>query len=257
MKEEKPVFRIDHSKGAASLIDYDVLITGNNLAYADGALGISSVVLVSTTERAAAVRYRALRQPAGAAPRPRPPWLGHQGRAAGHALAPALGPQPEHRSLSGRRDPGQPPADSSTRAHRIPEDAYLPWGILEQLQRHRVTELRGPTELGPGLSAFPAPGHTPGLYALALETAARSRVVLASDAIKYPKEVMIGVGDLVLNTVEASRASIAAILAQADRIVPGHFVEMRKQGDAWTWDQPAPFDLRFGERPRPDPFLKR
>jgi glyoxylase-like metal-dependent hydrolase (beta-lactamase superfamily II) len=126
-----------------------------------------------------------------------------------------------------------------------PEDAYLPRGILEELRRHRVTALDGATELGPGLTALPAPGHTPGLYALALETTERGRVVLASDAIKYPKEVMTGVGDLVLDTIEASRASIAAILAQADRIVPGHFVEMRKADGAWTWDQPAPFDLRL------------
>jgi hypothetical protein len=87
--------------------------------------------------------------------------------------------------------------------------------------------------------------HEARLYALKLETAERGRVVLASDAIKYPKEVMTGEGDLVLDTLAASRASIAAILAQADRIVPGHFVEMRKVGKTWTWDQPAPFDLRL------------
>jgi hypothetical protein len=42
-------------------------------------------------------------------------------------------------------------------------------------------------------------------------------VVLASDAIKSPKEVMIGVGDLVLDTIEASRTSIAAILKPPTR----------------------------------------
>jgi hypothetical protein len=25
----------------------------------------------------------------------------------------------------------------------------------------------------------------------------------------------------------------------------GHFAEMRNAGDAWTWDQRAPFDLRL------------
>jgi N-acyl homoserine lactone hydrolase len=226
------------------VIDYDVLITGNNLAYADGGLGISSVVLVTSAEG---------------------PLLfdtGHYGNRpallrglARHGLAPADVPRVmlshlhwDHslnidlfagaEILVSRRE-----LEYARAPH--PEDIYLPWGILEELQRHRVTLLEGPTELGPGLRAFPAPGHTPGLYALALETGERGRVVLASDAIKYPKEVMIGVGDLVLGTIETSRASIAAILAQADRIVPGHFVEMRKQDNAWTWDQPAAFDLRL------------
>jgi N-acyl homoserine lactone hydrolase len=226
------------------MVDYDVLITGNNLAYADGSLGISSVVLVRCAGE---------------------PLLfdtGHYGNRpallrglARHGLAPADVPRVmlshlhwDH-SLNVDLFPGaeilvsQRELDYARAPH--PEDSYLPWGILEQLERHRVTELHGPTEIAPGLAAFPAPGHTPGLYALALETADRGRVVLASDAIKYPKEVMTGVGDLVLDTIEASRASIALILAQADRIVPGHFVEMRKVGNSWTWDQPAPFDLRL------------
>jgi N-acyl homoserine lactone hydrolase len=226
------------------MIDYDVLITGNNLAYADGALGISSVVLVSTAEGPLLFD------------------VGHYGNRpallrglARHGLRPADVPRvmlshlhwdhslnidlfPGAEILVGRRE-----LKYARAPH--PEDSYLPWGILEELGRRRVTELHGPTELGPGLEAFPAPGHTPGLYALALETADRGRVVLASDAIKYPKEVMTGVGDLVLDTVVASSTSIAAILARADRIVPGHFVEMRKVGNTWTWDQPAPFDLRL------------
>ena len=226
------------------MIDYDVLITGNNLAYADGALGISSVVLVTT--RGGPLLFD----------------TGHYGNRpallrglARHDLKPKDVPRvmlshlhwdhslnvdlfPGAEILVSRRE-----LDYARAPH--PDDSYLPWGILEQLRGHRVTELHGPTELGPGLEAFPAPGHTPGLYALALEVPDRGRVVLASDAIKYPKEVMIGVGDLILDTAEASRASIAAILAQADRIVPGHFVEMRKVGNTWTWDQPAPFDLRL------------
>ena len=223
---------------------YDVLITGNNLAYADGSLGISSVVLVTTADgpllfdtghygnRPALLRGLARH---GLEPRDVPRvMLSHLHW--DHSLNVDLFAGAE--ILVSRRE-----LEYARAPH--PEDSYLPWGILEQLRRHRVTLLEGPTELGPGLSAFPAPGHTPGLYALALETEDRGRVVLASDALKYPKEVMTGVGDLVLDTVPASRASIAAILAQADRIVPGHFVEMRKDGDAWTWDQPAPFDLRL------------
>jgi N-acyl homoserine lactone hydrolase len=226
------------------MIGYDVLITGNNLAYADGALGISSVVLVTTADgpllfdtghygnRPALLRGLA-RHGLTARDVPRV-MLSHLHW--DHSLNVDLFPGAE--ILVSRRE-----LDYARAPH--PEDSHLPWGILEQLERHRVTELHGPTELAPGLAAFPAPGHTPGLYALALETPDRGRVVLASDAIKYPKEVMTGEGDLVLDTIEASRASIALILAQADRIVPGHFVEMRKVGNSWTWDQPAAFDLRL------------
>ncbi len=226
------------------MTDYDVLITGNNLAYADGALGISSVVLVTGADgpllfdtghygnRPALLRGLARH---GLEPKDVPRvMLSHLHW--DHSLNVDLFRGAE--ILVSRRE-----LDYAQAPHA--EDTHLPWGILDELQRHRVTLLEGPTEIGAGLAAFPAPGHTPGLYALALETADRGRVVLASDAIKYPKEVMIGEGDLVLDTLEASRASIAAILAQADRIVPGHFVQMRKVGNSWTWDQPAPFDLRL------------
>jgi hypothetical protein len=58
--------------------------------------------------RAAAVRHRPLRQPAGAAARPRPARPRAQRRAAGHALAPALGPLPERRPVPAGRDSRQP-----------------------------------------------------------------------------------------------------------------------------------------------------
>ncbi len=152
------------------MTDYDVLITGNNLAYADGALGISSVVLVTGAEgpllfdtghygnRPALLRGLARH---GLKPKDVPRvMLSHLHW--DHSLNVDLFRGAE--ILVSRRE-----LDYAQAPHA--EDTHLPWGILDELQRHRVTLLEGPTEIGSGLTAFPAPGHTPGLYALALETA--------------------------------------------------------------------------------------
>lgn len=91
--------------------------------------------------------------------------------------------------------------------------------------------------------AFTAPGHTPGLFALRYHHAAHGRVVIASDAIKYPKEILAGRADLVFHTETRAQATIEAILGEAERIVPGHFTELRKDAGRWTWDAPARLDL--------------
>lgn len=222
---------------------HHVLITGNNLSYVDGSLGISSVVLVTTADgpllfdtghygnRPALLRGLARH---GLTPRDVPRvMLSHLHW--DHSLNVDLFVDAE--ILVSRRE-----VDYLRSPH--PEDVHLPWGVAEQLAKHRVRYLDGPTEIAPGVRAFPAPGHTPGLYALALDTGVHGRTVLAADAIKYPKEVLSGQADLVFDTVEASRGTIATILAEADRIVPGHFTEMHKQDGSWTWNDPAPFDLR-------------
>lgn len=222
---------------------YEVLIQGNNLAYADGALGLSSVVLLEAD--AGPLLFD----------------VGHYGNRLG--LLRAL----ERRGLV-PRDVGRvflshlhwdhslnldlfagaeiivsrQELDYAKEPH--PDDIHMPWGILEQLGRHRLTVLDGPTELAGGLRAFPAPGHTPGLYALAFDHDSHGRVVLAGDAIKYPKEIMTGTPDLVFDTVERGRTTIAGILERADRIVPGHFVELRRGRSSWVWDDAAAFDLR-------------
>ena len=225
------------------MVDYDVLIQGNNLACADGALGISSVVLLTTD--------------AG-------PLLfdtGHYGNRAGllrglrrHGLEPNdvgrvfLSHLHWDHSLNVDLFEGceiivsRQELDYARRPHA--EDIHMPWGILDQLAKHRLTVLERTTDLAGGLQAFPAPGHTPGLYALAFDHDAHGRVVVAGDAIKYPKEIITGTPDLVFDTVEHGRDTIADILERADRIVPGHFVELRRARSGWVWDEAAPFDLR-------------
>ena len=129
---------------------YDVLITGNNLAYADGALGISSVVLVTTDagpllfdtghygNRPALLRGLARH---GLRPKDVPRvMLSHLHW--DHSLNVDLFPDAE--ILVSRRE-----LEYASSPHQ--DDSHLPWGILEQLGRHRTTLLEGPTELGPGL----------------------------------------------------------------------------------------------------------
>jgi glyoxylase-like metal-dependent hydrolase (beta-lactamase superfamily II) len=124
-----------------------------------------------------------------------------------------------------------------------PDDLLVPWGIREQLSKCRLELIEGEGQLDTGISFFPAPGHTPGCYAV--ELASESGVtIVAGDAIKYVKEVILQRCDMAFDTLEAGTKSIARILAKADRIVPGHFPELvRQKNGVFSWDEPAPFEL--------------
>jgi glyoxylase-like metal-dependent hydrolase (beta-lactamase superfamily II) len=88
-----------------------------------------------------------------------------------------------------------------------------------------------------GVRWLAAPGHTPGLIALVLDETPHGRIVLASDAIKTAKEALERRCDLAFDTAERGSATIARLLdLQPDRLVPGHFPEMRRTEDGWTWD---------------------
>lgn len=76
-----------------------------------------------------------------------------------------------------------------------------------------------------------------------LDTEAKGTVVLAGDAIKYAKEVMAQRCDMAFDTPEAGTATIRRILKMADRIVPGHFPELIRDGDSWTWAEAAELPL--------------
>ncbi|QKC94690.1 N-acyl homoserine lactonase family protein [Mesorhizobium sp. NZP2298] len=129
-------------------------------------------------------------------------------------------------------------------ANPHPDDLLVPWGILDQLSRGQVDLIDGEGELEPGISYFPAPGHTPGSYALRFESAEKGRVIIAGDAIKYIKEAILARCDMAFDTLEAGTATIKHILATADRIVPGHFPELIRQPEgSFSWEGEAPFNL--------------
>jgi N-acyl homoserine lactone hydrolase len=124
-----------------------------------------------------------------------------------------------------------------------PEDLLVPWGIREQLSKSSVELIEGEGQLDFGATFFPAPGHTPGCYAVELTTDSGTTVV-AGDAIKYVKEVILQRCDMAFDTLEAGTATITRILECADRIVPGHFPELVRQSNGgFSWDEPTPFEL--------------
>jgi glyoxylase-like metal-dependent hydrolase (beta-lactamase superfamily II) len=123
------------------------------------------------------------------------------------------------------------------------KDMFVPWMVREQLKTHDVEFLDGEGRIAEGVRYFPAPGHTPGSYALDLDTANGERVVLAGDAIKYAKEAVTKRCDMAFDTIESGTASIEHILTIADRIVPGHFPELIKRDGTWIWEEAAELAL--------------
>jgi len=115
-------------------------------------------------------------------------------------------------------------------------DDFMPFGIHQYLETLDLEFYDGEGELEPGLSFFPAPGHTPGLYSMVFESDDRGTIVIAGDAMKYPKEALLKRCDMAFDTLEAGTATINRILDMGDVFVPGHYIEFRREGDSITWD---------------------
>lgn len=125
-----------------------------------------------------------------------------------------------------------------------PKDLFMPWGIHEQLAKYDLELIEGEGVLSNRLTFYPVPGHTPGCYALELDSNHAGRVVIAGDSIKYAKEVMTRQCDMAFDTIERGTESIGKILDRADRIIPGHFPELiRQPNGTFTWQDTAPFEL--------------
>ena len=222
---------------------YDILIQGNSLRLRDDFLGISTVTLI----RAAGGLI--LFDTGGFISR-----LGLLKALKARGLAPADVPTvflshlhhdhcynvdlfPHARFVVSQRE-----WDYVGRPH--PDDLLVPWGIREQLGKYKVDLVAGEGQIDEGVRYFPAPGHTPGCMALDLQTADRGTVIVAGDAIKYVKEAILRTCDMAFDEVATGTATIGHILDRADRIIPGHFPELIRQGDgAFAWDENASFDL--------------
>lgn len=216
-------------------VSYTTLIRGNNLALRDGPLAISSVSLVFCeagpilfdTGQSSARRplLRALAAQNLAPADIKAVFLSHLHF--DHCQNVDLFPQARV-FLSARE------WAYSESPH--PNDVSIPWLIREQLGKGEVTLLEGEGELCPGVRFFPAPGHTPGSTALALETG-EGRVVIAGDAVKYPGEILRGGCDTAFGDTALGAASIARIVEMADLIVPGHFQPLRKRDGRFVWEE--------------------
>ena len=124
-----------------------------------------------------------------------------------------------------------------------PEDDWIPWLIQEQLRKYDLNLLDGSGELSPGVRYFPAPGHTPGCYAVALSGDDGKTTTLAGDAIKFPKEALRRRVDHSFDAPETAARSIDTIMRMSDVIIPGHFPTIYKEGDSITWDDCQSFPL--------------
>jgi glyoxylase-like metal-dependent hydrolase (beta-lactamase superfamily II) len=120
-------------------------------------------------------------------------------------------------------------------ANPHPDDPWIPWMVREQLSKYRLHLLDGPGEFQKDIRYLPAPGHTPGCYALLLQTR-EAQVVVAQDALKFPKEALNKRVDHSFDTQERAAETIRHLLGLADRIIPGHFMEMYKCDGTFTWD---------------------
>lgn len=123
-----------------------------------------------------------------------------------------------------------------------PEDRFVPWLIREQLEKGEFELLENEGSVASGINCIPVPGHTPGCFALELDTA-DGRVVLAGDAIKTYGEVVTGSSTMPFGSETEASASISRILSVADRIVPGHFPELERRGEVFVWNEPGELNI--------------
>jgi glyoxylase-like metal-dependent hydrolase (beta-lactamase superfamily II) len=83
------------------------------------------------------------------------------------------------------------------------------------------------------------------------DDATNGTVVIAGDAIKNLNEVINGRQSNVqyqfpvADSMADDEASIAKVVGMADRIVPGHFPELRREGTAFTPAGPQSLEIQF------------
>ncbi len=223
-------------------VDYDIIVHGNNLKTKDGFLGLANATLITCADGPVLFdvghfcnRLALLQGLAGKGMTPgdvKAVFLSHLHF--DHANNIDL--FTNAKVLVSRRE-----WDYAANPHK--DDLFIPWMVREQLQKHDLELIDGEGRVSDGVTYFPAPGHTPGSFALKLTTDPAGCVVVAGDAIKYAKEALTRCCDLAFDTVEAGTASIERILAMADRIVPGHFPELIKRDGVFLWEGTAELPL--------------
>ena len=122
-------------------------------------------------------------------------------------------------------------------------DPWVPWMVREQLEKYDLQFLDDAGELQSDIHYLPTPGHTPGSYALSLDTDDKGTVIVAGDAIKFPKEALKCACDHAFDSVEAGTETIKQLLSLGDRIIPGHFSELIRQDGTYVWDEPCELHL--------------
>jgi N-acyl homoserine lactone hydrolase len=224
-------------------VDYEIIVKGNNLRLAGGYLGMTNLTLLSTNDGymlvdvGHTVNRQALVQALrdrGLAPKDiRRVFLSHLHN--DHVMNIDLFPYSTEVFVSR--------AEFEYAESPHPDDPWIPWMVREQISKYRLKLLDGAGEFQSDIRYVPAPGHTPGCYALILDTANKGRVVVAQDAVKFPKEALNQRVDHAFDTQERAAATIKMLLPLADRLIPGHFMEMYREDGSFTWDDTMEFPL--------------
>lgn len=225
------------------LIDYEVLIPGNNLKLTDDFLGMSSISLVRLQQGLMLVDtggyisrlglIKALRDRGISASDIKFVFLTHLHFDHSHNVD--LFPNATFYVSRSEWEYAKNPHE---------DDVLMPWCIHQKLQSGNLEVFDGEGALFPGVTYFPTPGHTPGCYSLQFVATDGARIILAGDAIKYAKEAILARCDNAFDTVENGTASIQRILQNADRIVPGHFSELiRQENGAFAWNEDSELNL--------------
>jgi len=127
-------------------------------------------------------------------------------------------------------------------------DIFVPGYIRSALELTDLMIFGGEPEVARGVKALHTPGHTPGHHSLVIHTAEHEQVVIAGDAIKTAQEALLERSALEVMQFDPEQRgpeTIKHIKDIADRIVPGHYPQLRKHNDTWVWDELQPLDLIF------------
>ena len=226
-------------------VDYEVIVKGNNLRLRGGFIGLASLTLIHTEAGPMLydVGHAANREDlvSGLAQRGLKPsdvpriFLSHLHF--DHVNNMDLFPTSTKVFVS------RSEWDYAAAPHK--DDVYYPWFVREYMERYDLTLLEGEGEFEPGLRYIPAPGHTPGCYALVLDTKDKGCVVIAGDALKFAKEALARKSDLAFGSPDDDKKTIEHILSIADRIVPAHFAELILRDGTIYWEDTAEFVLQI------------
>ena len=127
-------------------------------------------------------------------------------------------------------------------------DMFVPGYIRSALELTDLMVFTGEPEVARGVKVLHTPGHTPGHHSLVISTAEQEQVVIAGDAIKTAQEALLERSALEVMQFDPEQRgpeTIRRIKKIADRIVPGHYPQLRKLENTWVWDEMQPLDLVF------------
>ncbi|MEM3646661.1 MAG: MBL fold metallo-hydrolase [Thermofilum sp.] len=122
------------------------------------------------------------------------------------------------------------------------QDWATPYGITKLYQDLKLRFVEEGTELMRGVKVVDAPGHSPGLVVLEVET--RNDVaILASDALFSAKSFLAGEPFLIFYSRSAARLSMTKIKKRGSLFYPGHDIPFRYREGKIEYITRQPIDL--------------